>query len=95
MSVKERLKTFIKYHGLTVKAFEKSIPLSNGYVNNMFKSIGLEKIELIVEKYSNINLDWLIIGRGEMLKEGNSANVVNGGINGDNGNFFELKFYFS
>jgi hypothetical protein len=67
MSVKDRLKKFVKYSNLTVKAFETSINVSNGYVNNMSKSIGIDKLELVLEKYSNLNLEWLITGKGEML----------------------------
>ncbi|MET3018560.1 hypothetical protein [Flavobacterium hydatis] len=69
MSVKDRLKTYIKHCGLGVSNFEKSINVSNGYVNNMSKSIGIDKLELILEKYSNLSLEWLITGKGEMLKE--------------------------
>jgi hypothetical protein len=68
MSVKDRLKKFVKYSNLTVKAFEISINVSNGYVNNMSKSIGIDKLELVLEKYSNLNLEWLITGKGEMIK---------------------------
>lgn len=68
MSVKDRLKTYIKHCGLGVSNFEKSINVSNGYVNNMSKSIGIDKLELILEKYSNLSLEWLITGKGEMLK---------------------------
>ena len=68
MSVKERLKIYIKHSDLSNKAFEISINVSNGYINNISKSIGIEILEKIVEKYSNLNLDWLISGRGEMLR---------------------------
>lgn len=68
MNVKERLKFYIKHIDLSNKAFEKSINVSNGYVNNISKSIGLEILETIIEKYSNLNLEWLITGKGEMLR---------------------------
>ncbi|WP_329805003.1 hypothetical protein [Flavobacterium facile] len=68
MSVKERLKIYIKYSNLSVSTFEKSINVSNGYVNNMQKSIGIDKLELILEIYSNLSLEWLFTGKGEMLR---------------------------
>lgn len=68
MGVKERIKQFCKLEGSTVAAFEESIGASNGYVNSISKSIGLERLNVIIEKYPNINLEWLLTGRGDMLK---------------------------
>lgn len=69
MSVKERVKKYAKYSKITVKAFEESIDSSNGYVNAISKSIGIDKISLIIEKYSNLNIEWLLTGKGDMLKK--------------------------
>lgn len=66
MSVKKRLKDFIKSIGMTVSAWEKSIGASNGYVNSISTGIGEDKRKAILEVYSNLNFDWLITGRGEM-----------------------------
>ena len=68
MSVKERIKEFCKAENLTVSAFEESIGVSNGYVNAISKSIGIDRLNVIIEKYSNINIEWLLTGRGEMIK---------------------------
>ncbi len=68
MTVKNRIKTFCKEEGIPVSAFEESIGVSNGYVNAISKSIGLDKINSIVETYSNLNIEWLLTGRGDMLK---------------------------
>ncbi len=67
MSVKDRLKIFINNQKLTVSAFESSIIVSNGYVNSISKSLGVDKLELIIEKYPNLNITWLLSGKGEML----------------------------
>ena len=68
MSVKERIKRFIEAEGLSAAAFEKEIGASNGYVNSISKSIGIDKLNLVLEKYPNLNLEWLITGKGTMLK---------------------------
>ncbi|MDR1729958.1 MAG: helix-turn-helix domain-containing protein [Prevotellaceae bacterium] len=68
MSVKERIKEFIKSKKMTISDFEKQINVANGYVNSISKGIGTEKIEIILEKYPNLNIEWLITGTGEMLK---------------------------
>ncbi|MCG9911881.1 MAG: S24 family peptidase [Flavobacteriales bacterium] len=61
---------------MTISEFEHSIGVSNGYVNSISKSIGIDKLETIVEKYSNINLEWLLTGKGFMLKNGSGAEVT-------------------
>lgn len=68
MSVKDRVKEFAKYANISVSAFEKSILVANGYVNSISKSIGIDKIDLILEKYPKINIEWLLTGKGPMLK---------------------------
>jgi hypothetical protein len=69
MSVKDRLKKYVTSQGLAVSTFEKSIGVSNGYVNSISKGIGGEKLILIIEKYPNLNIEWLLVGKGEMLKD--------------------------
>jgi phage repressor protein C with HTH and peptisase S24 domain len=76
MSVKCRIKEFVKSVGLTVSDFEKSISTSNGYVNSISKSIGIDKIELILEKYPTLNLEWLLTGQGKMLKRVGSDDAL-------------------
>lgn len=68
MSLNKRTKTFVKSQQITIKAFEESINASNGYINNVTRSISLEKIDLIVEKYPILNIEWLLTGKGDMLK---------------------------
>lgn len=68
MSIKDRARLFVKSQQTTMKAFEKSINASNGYINNITRSISLEKIDLIVEKYPILNIEWLLTGKGDMLK---------------------------
>lgn len=68
MCVKERLKEFIKHSKINTSQFEKSIGVSNGYVNSISKNIGIDRIDYMLEKYPNLNLEWLLTGRGEMLR---------------------------
>lgn len=68
MTVKDRVKAFCKSENITVSAFEASIGVANGYVNAISKSIGLDKIKIILEKYPNLNIEWLLVGYGDMHK---------------------------
>ena len=65
---KERLKMFISSINLTNAAFEKSLGLSNGYINSMRKGLGYDKLEQISNLYADLNMGWLLTGEGEMLK---------------------------
>ena len=69
MSVKQRLLYYIKTKSMTVRAFEKSVPLSNGYVNNISRSISEAKLHLISQHYPELNPVWLMMGEGEMVLE--------------------------
>lgn len=75
MSVKERIKKFIQTQRMTVIEFEKSINASNGYVNSIHKSIGIDKLNEIIEIYSMLNIEWLLTGKGKMLKSENKIEI--------------------
>lgn len=76
MSVKERLKKFIASECIAINEFEKGIGVANGYVNSISKSIGIDKINTIIEKYPNLSLEWLFSGNGDMLKLNSSKNYM-------------------
>ena len=83
MTVKERLILFIKHLGISQRAFEQSVGLSNGYVNNIRKSIQPDKVQKNAQKYPNLNTGWLMTEEGSMIKTGdiNIGNVKNAGGN--------------
>lgn len=65
-----RIKTYLDYKGITVSAFERSVGMSNGSFGKSLKSggsIGVDKVESILEKYPDLSAEWLLRGRGEML----------------------------
>ncbi|WP_395765232.1 hypothetical protein [Elizabethkingia anophelis] len=67
MSVKERLRAYIKFKGVKINSFEKTIGASNAYVNNIRLSIAPEKLEQIAKNYPDLNIEWLLTGNGEMI----------------------------
>lgn len=72
MTVKNRLLTFIRHKGLTIRDFERSCNMSNGYVNSIRQSIGRQKLQDIMIQYPDINRDWLLYGDGNMLSTSDS-----------------------
>lgn len=75
MSVKERLKIFVKSKDISISAFENSISASNGYVNSMRKAISNDKLQVILEQYPDLNPEWLLTGSGNMLRNETSILV--------------------
>lgn len=73
MTVKDRIKQYCKAENLTISAFETSIGVSNGYVNAISRSIGIDRLNTIIEIYSNLNIEWLLSGKGRMYKDVNPA----------------------
>lgn len=77
MSLKERLKDFIKSQSITIKDFERSLGMSNGYVNSISKGLGDEYMTRLIEKYPTLNIPWLLTGEGDMLI--GDASITNNG----------------
>jgi hypothetical protein len=68
MTVKERISVYIKYKGMNNAQFEKACGLSNGYVANMRKGIGTDKLNNVLTAFPDLNRDWLLYGEGEMIR---------------------------
>lgn len=76
MGAKERIQQFIQYKGLNNKAFEVACGLGNGFVSKIGDSIRKEKLEKISLAFPELNIDWIINEKGEMLKPSVSQNAV-------------------
>ena len=78
MSVKERLKEFIKWKKISTSAFCESIGVSNAYISSMRVSIQPDKVQSIALKYPELNIDWLLTGAGQMIIYGKAKKVTVG-----------------
>lgn len=68
----KRIKEFIDYRGLTIRSFELSVGFSNGAFASQLKNqrtIGVDKLENILNTYPELNANWLLTGKGRMLLE--------------------------
>jgi hypothetical protein len=66
----DRIYLFMERKKLNPHIFEKSCGLSNGYLGSHLKakgSIGSEILEKISLVYPELNLVWLITGKGKMM----------------------------
>ncbi len=67
----DRIMIFIRHLGISVRQFDISIGASNGYTLRMNKnnaSVGSDVVENISKKYQMVNVEWLVTGRGTMIK---------------------------
>ena len=67
MSSKANLLNYLELKGVKKATFYKNTGLSNGFLDKN-DNISSDKIEIIISVYSDIDLNWLITGNGEMLK---------------------------
>jgi hypothetical protein len=65
--IQERIKCFLEYKGITKYYFYKKTNLSNGFLDKK-GTIGVDKCEIIYYHFPEISLEWLVTGKGEMLK---------------------------
>ena len=67
-----RLQEYVKYKGITLNQIAVVIGVSNSYFSKMASSggsLGEDIIRKILLFYDDLNSDWLIIGRGKMIKD--------------------------
>lgn len=67
-----RIKEYIDFKGVNNSTFEKEVGMSNGSFASQLKNnktIGVDKLENILKIYSEINPEWLLTGKGSMLKK--------------------------
>ena len=85
-TIKVRLLTFIDSLKMPVSAFEKECGMSNATIQNIRSSIAPDKLQNIAEKFPQLNIEWLMVGRGDMLKtdKGDTVFSVSGDVIKDN-----------
>jgi transcriptional regulator with XRE-family HTH domain len=66
-----RLKQFIDYKNINISSFEKKVGMSNASISKPFKNggtIGVDKLENIIKVFPELDVEWLVTGNGEMIK---------------------------
>lgn len=70
MSTIERFKEYLDYKGIANYSAEKDCGLSNGLIKNALKAgsaLGSDKLEKILNVYSDLSAEWLLRGVGSMI----------------------------
>lgn len=71
MKAIERIYQYIDFKGIKIAEFERKNFLSNGYLKKMLLrkgDLGESILNQIVENSPEISAEWLLTGKGEMLK---------------------------
>lgn len=72
MKIIDRILLFIQHKNLSMRMFDKSISVGNGYTSKQSKSkasVGSDVLERIIDTYPDLNPMWLLTGEGEMIRE--------------------------
>ncbi len=70
MKIIDRIILFIHHKNLSMRAFDSSINVGNGYTSKQSKSkasVGSDVLERIIDTYPELNPLWLITGKREMI----------------------------
>jgi len=66
LTIKNRVIQYLNFKGVSKYQFYKETGLSNGMLDKP-GAIGSDKCEIIYSQYPDINLEWFLSGKGEML----------------------------
>jgi hypothetical protein len=68
----ERIAIFIHFKKISPHAFEKKIELSNGYFAKQLRHLGSVGSDILIrihQAYPDLDILWVLIGEGQMIKE--------------------------
>lgn len=70
--IRDRMKMLAKVKAGSIRQFEKECGLSATYINTMVLP-SISKLRLLMQRYPDVNLEWLLLGNGSMLKDSSCA----------------------
>lgn len=73
--IKQRLQRYLTYKNLSLRELERQCSISNGVLGRLSKSTSPKTLKRI-EENSDLNIEWLFTGEGEMLIKKSTARVL-------------------
>jgi transcriptional regulator with XRE-family HTH domain len=70
VSENQRFAEYIKFKGLKQQEVAEMFDVSRQYINGIITgkdSMGMNLVRKLLDKFPDLNADWLLTGRGEML----------------------------
>ena len=73
VTTKERILQYIEYKGISISEFLRNTDIKRGFLDadKLNSAVSDVFVAKIIATYSDLNLEWLITGEGQMLKENN------------------------
>ena len=68
-TVRDRIRAFADYKGISQSAFERACGFSHGYVSNMRRGPSRQARSLIAQRFPELDIHWLLSGERTMLRE--------------------------
>ena len=68
MTARDRIRLYVEYKGLSQSEFERRCGFSHGYISNMRRAPSATACSLIALHFPELDTDWLITGRGVMIR---------------------------
>lgn len=75
MTEKEKLKAYLQYKGISKNRFYTETGFSVGFLDSG-RSLGADKVRIIINKFPDLSLEWLIMDEGEMIIEPHPQGVA-------------------
>ena len=69
-TIQERLVQLAKTKERSVRKFERECGLTEGYINAIRQGISKDKLDKIIQRYTDTNREWVLTGEGQMLVQG-------------------------
>lgn len=66
MGEKDKIKQYLDYKGISKNKFYSLTGLSIGFLDSG-TSMGADKVKIIINKFPDININWLVLDQGEMI----------------------------
>lgn len=74
MDIKEKIKQYLNFKGISDYRVEKELSLSKGYINKA-KNPTSDVLMKLCGIYTDISAEWLLRGEGDMIKRESPAEV--------------------
>lgn len=68
MTDKQKIIKYLDFKGISKNKFYLKTGLSVGFLDSG-SSLGVDKLRLIIDNYHDLNADWILTGKGSMLKK--------------------------